>query len=152
MSCKSCNKARTSGGGPQPHSINRGSVYANSPNMMNINAVSELRNPPKRDIYTSQANIGPFLRPRPREIAGSDLAAYYAPHAGMKKCMEFRPAACISAMPCDEKFLNTKLPDGNTYRYYLLRNRIASDQTNKLPYYNTWDQSIMWTTPNDYKF
>lgn len=83
--------------------------------------------------------------------ARDDLLAYYGGNPTMKKCIEFKPAACITAMPCDEKFLNTVLPDGNTIRYYLLRNRVASDQTNKLPYYSS-DQSIMWTTPNDYKY
>jgi hypothetical protein len=54
-------------------------------------------------------------------------------------------------MPCDEKFMNTVMPDGNTVGYYLLRNRIISDQTNKIPFYDTQDPTIMWTTPNDYR-
>lgn len=142
MSCKSCNKSSSSTGGTQPH------IRV----MPNINPVSELRNPPPRRTYQSQVRPTPLFYEQPGVPARDDLLAYYKNNAPMKKCMEFKPAACITAMPCDDKFLNMVLPDGNTVGYYLLRNRIAADQTNKIPYYSTSDPSIMWMTPNDYKY
>ena len=140
MSCKNCYKPRQSSGGQQP-------VMRRQPN---INAASELRNPP-RNTYQSQIRPVPlFHQTRPQQIR-SDLMSFYTPTEETKKCIDFRPAACISAMPCDEKFMNTVMPDGNTVGYYLLRNRIISDQTNKIPFYDTQDPTIMWTTPNDYR-
>lgn len=142
MSCKSCSKTRTSSGSSGQPQVR----------IMNVNPVSELRDPPPRRPYQSQVRPTPLFYEQPGTPARDDLLAYYKHNAPMKKCMEFKPAACITAMPCDEKFLNTVLPDGNTIGYYLLRNRIASDQTNKIPYYDTSDPSIMWMTPNDYKY
>lgn len=178
MSCKSCSKPRSSSysssGQPQVRMMNlnsaselRESAPSNTTSLYGFrpqypkyprgpwNSHKELAKIAYKK-YSSNSYQAPPLQNNllyepPGVPARDDLIAYYKHDSPMKRCIEFKPAACITAMPCDDKFLNTVLPDGNTIGYYLLRNRIASDHTNKLPYYSN-DQSIMWMTPNDYKY
>lgn len=76
--------------------------------------------------------------------------AYYNPNSQVLSSVQFAPFACINSMPCSQKYLNTKLPDGNTIGYYLQRNRLMSNQMNNLPFYDPYDPTVMWTKPNDY--
>lgn len=64
--------------------------------------------------------------------------------------MAFQPFACVSSMPCNRGYMNTQLGDGHTIGYYLMRNRILSNPTNQPPFYDNYDPTVMWTTPNDY--
>jgi len=65
--------------------------------------------------------------------------------------VRFEPFACVSNMPCDAKYLNTQLGNGFTIGYCLMRNRILANPNNQMPFYDKWDPTVMWSTPNDYR-
>lgn len=123
MSCKSCSNSKTASGGRQPTRYSYQTPLSR-----------HVRESEEDTLYTPH---------RPR-----DKPDFVAPGTGN---VRFEPFACVSSMPCDQKYLDTKLGDGNTIGYYLMRNRILASFETSYPFYSKYDPTVMWAPPNDYR-
>lgn len=124
----------------------------------NMSRVSNVNN---QTVFLPKGNV------YPSNVRGSDFNNYsrsqygYGPfpsnpyydykqsQATIGRRIKFNPRFCINSV-CDQGKMDMKLPDGNSVGHYLMRNRLMTNASNNLPYYDTWDPSIMWMKPNDY--
>lgn len=146
MSCKNCQSSHQSG--RQPY------MPSGVP-LTSINNANEKWNPP-HDMYDPPYPIRPAF-PTMRKPVDRTTLQFYKPMTECRINQNLNPtlgpfAACVSSMPCNDSYMNTVLPNGNTIGYYMARNRVLSNPLNKIPYYDPLDPTVMWSAPNDYSY